>query len=92
MNLQNSWMTNPTFLAQAAHFFGAVSVVMTTGYFNMNAGWIAGCILAVLAAFKEFWYDLRFELPKQTVGDSALDMLFYLLGDIFAIGLLFLRH
>jgi hypothetical protein len=74
-------MNNPVFLSQSAHFFSAIAIVMIASYFWGKKG----CVLAVSAftlviAIKEFWYDLAYELPKQTFGDSALDYLFYLIG------------
>lgn len=86
IDLSNSWMNNPTFLAQAAHFFGAIAIVMTCVYFrNKKAAWIAASTIVAGAAVKEFWYDLAYELPKQTIGNSTLDFSFYLLGSIVAL-------
>jgi hypothetical protein len=86
MNLTNSWMTDPAFLAQSAHFFGATSAIMASSYFFGKRGAIISAIIfLVVAGFKEFWYDLVFELPKQTFGDSALDFSFYLLGVVVSV-------
>lgn len=91
-SLTNTWMNNPTFLAQTAHFFGAVSVIMISNHFwDAKGMWIVASIFVVLAFIKEFWYDLTFELPKQTLIDSVLDFTFYILGIVSAIGLVFIK-
>lgn len=86
INLTNSWMNDPTYLAQSAHFFGAITAVMIASYFWGKKGclWAAG-IFATAATIKEFWYDLNFELPKQTFWDSTLDYTFYLVGVAVAV-------
>jgi hypothetical protein len=92
MNLTNSWMNNPTFLAQSAHFFSAISAVMICAYFWGKPGAFSAAIaFFILAFFKEFWYDLEFELPIQTFTDSLLDFSFYLLGLVVAIIFVFLK-
>lgn len=81
LNLTNTWMNNPTFLAQAAHFFGAVAIIMSLAHFlGETGGFISAGLFLAYAVVKEFWYDLKYELPKQSFGDSALDFTFYLLG------------
>jgi hypothetical protein len=85
MNLTNTWMNDPTFLAQSAHFFGAIAVLMTASHiFGKEVALIIAGVFVVLALIKEFWYDLNYELPKQTVGDSALDFTFYMVGVVVA--------
>ena len=91
IDLTNSWMNNPTFLAQSAHFFSAITVVMIASYFWGKKGCLyAAGIFALIAATKEFWYDLVYETPKQTFGDSALDYLFYFIGLSVAAALVLL--
>lgn len=88
MNLTNSWMNDPTFLAQSAHFFGALSTVMIASYFWGKKGClISSAALISIMAIKEFWYDLVYEIPKQSFGDSALDFSFYIIGAVIATGL-----
>jgi hypothetical protein len=90
MDLTNKWMNDPTFLAQAAHFFGAVSLIMTAAHFAGNTGgFITGGVLMALAIVKEFWYDIVYEIPKQSFWDSALDFSFYFIGTLVASGILF---
>lgn len=88
INLTNSWMTDPTFLAQSAHFFSAIAIGMTVAYFWGKKGCIiaTGCFAGIMG-IKEFWYDLMFELPKQSFGDSLLDYIFYLIGLSVALSL-----
>lgn len=38
------------------------------------------------AAVKEFWYDARYELPKQSFGDNLMDFSFYCLGGFVGLG------
>jgi len=80
--VNNSWMNNSQYLAQVGHFFGAYAVVLTTAAFAKS--WyvvlpVIG-IGIVVAAVKEFWYDLKYELPKQSFLDSFEDFAFYMLG------------
>jgi len=90
MNLTNKWMNDPTFLAQSAHFFGAVSIIMTAAhFFGKTGGFITAGIFTLAALIKEFWYDLKFELPKQSFGDSALDFTFYMIGITLSSSILY---
>jgi hypothetical protein len=93
MNLTNKWMNDPTFLAQSAHFFGAVATVMTaTHFFGKTGGLITVGLFAAAAVAKEFWYDLVYEIPKQSFWDSALDFAFYGLGLALSTTILLLSH
>lgn len=88
----NTWMNNPQYLAQVGHLFGAGFVLVVTGMLSLalGAGWAP--VLAVLvagvalAALKEFWYDMKWELPRQTWGDSLMDFAFYVLGALVGVG------
>jgi hypothetical protein len=89
----NRWMNDPQYLAQFAHFFGAYSLIATTTIISMVFGWgwmpmliVLGIGIAV-ATWKEFWYDLRKELPKQTWGNSTMDFGFYMLGGAVGMGI-----
>lgn len=74
-------MNDPNFLAQSTHFFSAIATVMIISRFwGKTAGLIGAGIFIILAAIKEYWYDLVYELPKQSLGDSSLDFIFYLIG------------
>ena len=89
IDLTNTWMNNPTFLAQFAHFFGMVAIIMSISHFlGLRGGLIVAGLLVVYAVIKEFWYDLGYELPKQTLADSGLDFAFYMVGIIVACGML----
>jgi hypothetical protein len=88
----NTWMNNPQYLAQVGHFLGGASLIVITTLFavTLGAGWTP--ILIVLgigvaaASLKEFWYDMKYELPKQTWGDSFMDWGFYMLGGGVGMG------
>ena len=74
-------MNDPQYLAQVGHFLGGGSILL-----------VACVFLGAHAAIKEFWYDMHYELPKQTWGDSAMDFTFYLLGACAGFGLVALAH
>jgi hypothetical protein len=81
MDLTNKWMNDPTFLAQSAHFFGAMATIMTVAHFTgRTGGLITAGVFTAAAIVKEFWYDLKYELPKQSFADSFLDFTFYMVG------------
>ena len=82
-------MNNPQYLAQVGHFLGGVSVMLLSLVATLvwADGALEPCVYAffgglLAAAIKEFWYDLRYELPKQTIDDSAMDFSFYALGGV----------
>jgi hypothetical protein len=91
IDISNSWMTNPIFLAESAHFFGAIATIMTsTRFWGKKGAIITAIIFTICAAIKEFWYDLGYELPKQTFGISLLDYAFYIIGIVVALLIVFL--
>lgn len=87
-----SWMMNVQIIAQGVHFFLAYSVISTVALFSLAFEYptgpveIALSIGVIAAAIKEFFYDMRYELPKQTWGDSIMDFAFYLLGGAVSTG------
>jgi hypothetical protein len=92
--LTNTWMNNPQYLAQVGHFLGG-GYVMTLATLaaliwahgaGAPLGWTLGVGIAA-AAIKEFYYDLRYELPKQTIADSAMDFTFYVVGGLVGAGI-----
>lgn len=88
----NTWMNNPQYLAQIGHALGGCLLIVFTTLLSVLFGWGWLPILIVLgigvaaAAVKEFWYDMKFELPKQSWGDSAMDFGFYMLGGAVGMG------
>ncbi len=75
---------SPGFVAFNAHCWFAAFVVATAIRAGLPA--LPTAILAVaLAAAKEFWFDLKYETPKQTVEDSAGDIGGYLAGIIVGV-------
>lgn len=88
--LTNSWMNNATFLAQAGHFLLCYSMVLTGEFlFGHIAAVVVAALMLGYGVVKEFWYDMKFELPKQTWGDSILDFCFLVFGIIFALVMIF---
>jgi hypothetical protein len=77
--------TNPEFVAFMAHMWFAYAVVKTSGHYL-----VALPVLA-LAAFKEFYFDARYESPKQTFRDNLTDWLGYTTGALLACGALALK-
>lgn len=88
----NSWMTNSTYLAQIGHFLGAYSLILTVTLccHDILTLVVTTALGEVFVGLKEFWYDMKYELPKQTFWDSLLDWTFYQLGAI--IGWLVVSH
>ncbi len=85
-------MNKPQYLAQVGHSLGGCLAVVCAAFFwGLPAVWIALAVGVPLAALKEFWYDLRYERPKQTWSDSAMDFGFYLLGAAVGVGLALLK-
>lgn len=86
--LTNEWMNNPTFLAQAAHFFGAYAVCISAfAIWNLSAAKKTAIIFASCALLKEFIYDANFEMPTQKFLDNLLDFSFYCIGLIVALAI-----
>lgn len=66
---------NPYWIAFNAHFWFAAFLVLAAG----GARWaFYGVIIA--AALKEFWFDAKYEVPKQTSFDNWSDFAGYALG------------
>ena len=81
VDLTNKWMNDPRYLAQAGHFLGAYAVIFTTFHFaGLQKALLATISGALIAALKEFWYDAKYELPKQTNFDNILDFTMYVVG------------
>jgi hypothetical protein len=89
----NRWMNNPQYLAQVGHFLGgAMIVTLVTVFGGFELGVYALAPITVAAGVKEFWYDMKYELPKQTWADSAMDFVFYFLGALVAVGVMLVAH
>ncbi len=88
MDLTNRFMNNPQYLAQVGHFLGGcLAVVLTAFFWGMTASYITLGVGLIAASAKEFWYDLKYEIPKQTFMDSFMDFGFYALGGLIGLGL-----
>lgn len=85
--LTNSWMADPDIDAYLAHVFAAATVVLGCDRI-WDAKWESTLAVIVAAAVKEYWFDMNFELPKQTWGGSTMDFVTYLAGIPLALGIL----
>ena len=92
--LQNSWMDNPVFLAEMAHFAWAYGILLTAALFSLNKRHLVQLFLAfaAFAVLKEFWYDLRYEVPVDSLAGSALDFAVYMLGGFVALAVIGIRR
>lgn len=92
--LQNSWMDNPTFLAEMAHFAWAYGILLTAALWSATRRQLVCLFLAfvVFAVVKEYWYDLNYEIPADSVSGSTLDFCVYMLGGLVALGVVWLRR
>jgi len=82
----NTWMNDPQYLAQVGHTLGGYGLILTAWRFGGPSAAEVAFSLGVLAAgIKEFWYDLRYELPKQSLADSIEDFAFYLIGGVIGL-------
>lgn len=80
---KNSWMTDYNFVAFMAHSCGALSIMMVLAFLFGHVIMLptaGGLLLAALV--KEFWYDIRFETPTQTVTDGLIDFAGYATGTL----------
>lgn len=83
-------MNNTNYLAAMAHIgWAAFLTALVNGHAN-PALYPFLTTAVVLAGLKEFWFDARYELPKQTAWDNWSDFLEYLVGLGLGFGLTFL--
>jgi hypothetical protein len=76
-----AWMSSVQYLAQVAHFFGALSVMLVYGIFTREWHMIDAFMLGTaIAVAKEFVFDVAPWGEGDSWSDSALDFTFYLLG------------
>lgn len=84
--LKNKWMNDANVLAQIGHVLGGYGIVLTAAFLGGRVYAVSfAAALMVYAAVKEFWYDARFELPKQTWQDNVLDFSMYGVGTILGL-------
>jgi len=88
-------MNNVQYLAACAHFFGAYSIVLTIAFVSKNNGWrtilVVLALGTILAGVKEFWYDMNYELPPQTLLYSTEDFVSYIVGGYVGALMVYLR-
>ena len=68
---------SPEWIAAQAHIWFAYAVVHTFGY-------AAIAPMVIAAGVKEFYFDARYEVPKQTATDNWTDFAGYCLGVVLA--------
>ena len=71
--------TDPQFVAFNAHWGFAFFAVVVAQKYGFNAVGVATGIV-LTAAVKEFWFDARYEVPKQTFADNLEDFFGYFIG------------
>jgi hypothetical protein len=81
----NSWMASQRFDTQCAHILAGYSVIMTTKLFWPSHVKLAVLLALLSATIKEFWYDAKYELPRQTWKDNLLDFSMYCVGVFIGI-------
>lgn len=90
------WMSDPEYLAQVGHFFAALAIVFGVGAFGGHVAlWIALGVGLVVAAIKEFVFDVAAWGEGDSWQDSAIDFAFYALGGLSGAMLFFVgvaRH
>lgn len=83
-----AFMQDSNFTAWSLHFWSAAFIVLVFGHL---IGWVAAFIalgvIFPLAAWKEFYFDAKYEQnPPQTFHDNLMDFIWYIAGG--AVGLL----
>ncbi len=75
---------SPDFIAFMAHSGVAAYLVNLFPYGVPRI--LAAIVALILAAIKEFWFDLHYEkTPTQTLADSALDFAGYVTGILIGV-------
>jgi hypothetical protein len=91
------WMSNPQYLAQVGHLFGAYAVAYTLlvggiPYLGAHA-YVFIALGIALAAVKEFVFDVSKWGEGDSWKDSAMDFAFYVIGAGLAFLVFFeVRH
>jgi hypothetical protein len=76
---------SPGFVTAMAHAWFAYAVIATCAHFGLTL-WIAAPAAVMLAAAKEYGFDLKYETnPPQTVVESTQDFIEYLAGIVLAM-------
>jgi len=87
------WMSNPQYLAQVGHFFGAFFVIIIPSTIVMLMEWplwytgIWFGIGVAAASFKEFVFDTSSWGEGDSWSDSLMDWCFYILGVGVGLGI-----
>ena len=47
--------------------------------------WVATAVIVLVALWKEFWFDMKYEVPKQSIVDGITDFTGYTTGVILGL-------
>lgn len=88
-----AWMSNPQYLAQVGHTLGGYALVFTVGAFTSwsGAAWVL-LVGVLVAALKEFLFDVAPWGEGDSWRDSLQDFAFYVLGGAVGFGVAVLFH
>ncbi len=89
----NWWNASPYILTFNVHAWFSCTLVYHASiamhrHFHLRLLYCAIAVLVLwilVTAWKEFWFDLRYEVPAQTVADSTADFIGYRIGDVLAV-------
>ena len=78
--------TNVQFLANIGHFLVPYSIIATLYRLGLEepGKWYVLGITIVWAAWKEYYFDARYEVPHQTFWDNTEDFIGYFSGAALA--------
>ena len=76
----NSWMASQRFDTQCAHVLAGMTAMLFVREHWPRHRRLMALIFVTSAAIKEFFYDSRYELPRQTWEDNTLDFSMYCVG------------
>ena len=93
IKLNVSWMSNPQYLAQVGHFFGAACLLFTVRLFSASKASLLWTLLIglLIAGLKEFVFDTSSWGEGDSFAHSAMDFSFYLLGGLVSFVLIYLK-
>lgn len=79
--------TNLNSSSQSCHFLVSMVLIGYGGlFFGFYSLWFTIPLMLAFAAWKEFWFDPRYE-TREVAGSDLLDFSFYMLGIALAVAL-----
>ena len=91
-----SWMSNPQYLAQAAHVLGGASLILAAALLSnsrctgLGPVWTTLAVGIAAASVKEFWFDIVYE--RDSWSDSLMDWTFYIVGGAVGVAIVELSN